>query len=156
MSELPPFQSLVDEHGAVVLRLLVALVGRQEAGDCWQETFVAALAAYPRLRRADNLRGWLTTIAYRKAMDHHRRAGRRALPSAALPEIAVTDRSALDGEGLWAAVAELPEKQRLAVTHRYAGDLSYAEIGARLGCSEAAARRSAFEGISRLRREGWS
>jgi len=139
VSELPPFQSLVDEHGAVVLRLLVALVGRQEAGDCWQETFLAALAAY-----------------HRKAMDHHRTAGRRAQPSAALPEVAVTDPSALDDDGLWAAVAALPQKQRLAVTHRYGGDLSYGEIAARLGCSEAAARRSAFEGIRRLRREDWS
>lgn len=154
MNEVLAFQSLVVEHGPVVLRLLVALVGRQDAEDCWQETFLAALAAYPRLRHDDNLRGWLTTIAYRKAMDHLRAAGRRPLPSAALPETPVIDRPAVNGDdGLWLVVSALPEKQRLAVTYRYAADLSFRQIGERLGCSEAAARRNAFEGITKLRQE---
>lgn len=46
MSALPSFASLVDEHGAAVFGLLVALVGRQDAEDCWQETYLAALTAY--------------------------------------------------------------------------------------------------------------
>ena len=45
----------------------------------------------------------------------------------------------------------LPTKQRHAVAYRYLADLSYAEIGALLDCSVAAARRSAADGIAALR-----
>jgi DNA-directed RNA polymerase specialized sigma24 family protein len=36
---------------------------------------------------------------------------------------------------------------------RYAGDLSHREVAIALGCSEEAARRSAFEGLRKLRLE---
>src|SRR5258708_17730382 len=65
--------------------MLVASVGRDEAEDCFQETFIAALRAYPRLRagrREHNLRAWVLTIAQNKAMDAHRSRTRRALPLA--------------------------------------------------------------------------
>ena len=54
---MPPFQAFLDEHRDDVYRFLVASVGPQEADDCFQETFLAALRAYPRLRRDSNLRG---------------------------------------------------------------------------------------------------
>src|SRR5688500_19983287 len=60
---LPPFQALMDEHRDDVYRFLVASLGRHDADDCFQETFIAALRAYPRLRSAKNLRSWLFTIA---------------------------------------------------------------------------------------------
>ena len=69
---LPPFQRLLDEHRTDVYRFLVAAVGRQAADDCFQETFLSALRAYPHLRDANNLRGWLFTIATRKTLDHWR------------------------------------------------------------------------------------
>ena len=52
---------------------------------------------------------------------------------------------------IWAEVAGLPDKQRAALVLRYALDLPHREIGAVLDCSEAAARRSLHEGISKLR-----
>ena len=69
---LPPFQALIDEHRVDIYRFLRASVGPDEADDCFQETFIAALRAYPRLRADSNLRGWLFTIAHRKALDSHR------------------------------------------------------------------------------------
>ena len=76
----PPFQRLLDDHADTVLRFLAGSVGPVDADDCFQETVIAALRAYPRLRHADNLRGWLLTIAHRKALDHHRARARRAVP----------------------------------------------------------------------------
>ena len=73
---------------ADVLGFLVAAVGPQEAEDCFQETFLAALRAYPRLEDDRNLRGWLLTIAHRKAIDHHRARGRRAVPAGSPEEVA--------------------------------------------------------------------
>ena len=52
---------------------------------------------------------------------------------------------------LLAAVRALPPKQQAAVIHHYLADLPYRDVGALLGTSEAAARRSAADGIAALR-----
>jgi RNA polymerase sigma factor (sigma-70 family) len=149
---LPPFQALLDEHRDDVYRFLVASLGRDEADDCFQETFISALRAYPRLRNASNLRSWLFTIAHRKAIDAHRARARRAVPVEEVPEQADAGGLVLNGEPeLWRAVRGLPTKQRAAVLHRYVNDLAYADIGRVMGCSEDAARRSVHEGLKKLR-----
>ncbi len=132
--------------------MLRGAVGRADAEDCFQETFLAALRAYPKLGDASNLRGWLLTIAYRKAIDQHRANGRRPLPVAEAAEVAVED-PVPTGDGIWELVGALPSKQRAAVALRYACDLPHAEIAAALGCSPEAARRSLHEGMKRLRKE---
>jgi len=151
LTELPPFQDLFDEHAADVMAVLRGAVGRVDAEDCFQETFISALRAYPELGDAGNLRGWLLRIAHRKAIDHHRAAGRRPLPVAELTDVPTSDPEP-DGE-IWALVGTLPPKQRAAVELRYACDLPHAEIAAALGCSPEAARRSLHEGVKRLREE---
>jgi RNA polymerase sigma factor (sigma-70 family) len=149
---LPPFQQVFDEHSRAVFRFLAASVGRAAADDCFQETFLSALRAYPRLRHADNLRGWLLTIAHRKALDHHRARARHAVPVADVPEIAVqADGLAPADESLWALVRALPPKQRAAVVLHHLLDMPFAEVGRVLDSSEEAARRSAFEGLRKLR-----
>jgi RNA polymerase sigma factor (sigma-70 family) len=153
VTALPPFQALLDEHAADVMAVLRGAVGRTDAEDCFQETFLAALRAYPRLRDTSNLRGWLLTIAHRKAIDHHRANGRRPLPVAEVVAMEGTSPEPELDEGIWALVGALPPKQRAAVALRYACDLPHAEIGAALGCSPEAARRSLHEGIKRLRKE---
>ncbi len=150
-ARLPPFQVLLDRHAGEVLAVLRAAVGRVDADDCFQETFIAALRAYPRLEHRDNLRGWLMTIAHRKAIDHHRARGRRAVPVDSIEEVAIEQ--AEPDSGVWARVGTLPPKQRAAVTLRFACDLPHDEIAAALDCSPEAARRSLHEGIKRLRKE---
>jgi RNA polymerase sigma factor (sigma-70 family) len=151
---LPPFQALLDAHGAVVHRFLVATVGPVDADDCFQDACIAALRAYPELDSADNLRGWLLRIAQRKALDSFRAAGRRPRPVEHLPDTPVPPVEPIDGEPeLWAHVRALPEKQRMAVFLRSVADLSYAEVGVALDCSQDAARRNVHEGLKRLREE---
>ena len=150
---LPPFQKLIDTHGRDVHRLLVALVGRGDADDCYQETWLAALRAYPRLRDSSNLRSWLLTIAHRKAIDQLRT--RRRVPALVgeLPEPDPQTVAEPADEALWDRVRELPEKQRTALALRYVVDASYAEISALMRTSEDAARRNVHEGLKRLRTE---
>jgi RNA polymerase sigma factor (sigma-70 family) len=160
---LPPFQRFLDAHRDEVWRFLVASVGHAEADDCFQETFIAALHAYPRLRADSNLRAWVMTIAHRKALDSHRRRARRALPVAEIAVVADGSNSGRPGgsgsqppaaardETLWKAVDELPDRQRSAVLLRYLGDLQHREIARAIGCSEEAARRSLHEGLTKLR-----
>ena len=152
----PPFQRLLDDHGDAVLRFLAGWVGPVDADDCFQETVIAALRAYPRLRHRENLRGWLLTIAHRKALDHHRARARHAVPVPELdPAAAVQGDHAVGGpdEALWQAVHELPPKQRGAVLLRFVGDLSHREIATALGSSEEAARRALADGLANLRKE---
>jgi RNA polymerase sigma factor (sigma-70 family) len=157
--KLPPFQALLDEHRVEVYRFCVATAGRSEADDCFQETWIAALRAYPRLRRADNLRAWLLRIAHNKAMDLHRSRVRRAVPVESVPDLAggrqLPDLAPDDEPELWAAVRDLPPKQRTAVFCRTVLGMPYDELARLLESSEDAARRNVFEGLRNLR-EGWT
>jgi RNA polymerase sigma factor (sigma-70 family) len=157
--KLPPFQALLDEYRVDVYRFCIATAGRSEADDCFQETWIAALRAYPKLRRADNLRAWLLRIAQNKAIDLHRSRGRRPVPVESVPERAPApsaDTPAGDEEPeLWAAVRALPPKQRTAVFCRTVLGMPYDELAALLESSEDAARRNVFEGLRTLR-EGWT
>jgi RNA polymerase sigma factor (sigma-70 family) len=154
MGVIPPFQSFMDEHAPMVHRFLAASVPAHEVDDCFQETFISALKAYPKLTDDSNLRAWVMTIAARKAIDGHRRRARLDVSSNGLPEVAAPEAPETDPE-LWGLVRELPVKQRGAVVLRFVNDLSYREIGKVLDCSEAAARQSAKAGLDRLR-EVWS
>ncbi len=153
MTVPPPFQRVMEQNASVVLRFVAGSVGPADADDVFQETFVAALRAYPKLRHHDNLRAWLLTIAQRKALDHHRARARRPVPVPALDDQPAAPAAERPDEELWAAVRDLPPKQRAAVLLRYVGDLAYAEIATATGSSEDAARRAAADGIAKLRKE---
>jgi RNA polymerase sigma factor (sigma-70 family) len=154
-----------------VWRFLVSSVGRVDAEDCFQETFIAALRAYPRLHPDSNLRAWVLTIADRKALDVHRGRAKGALPVAEIAAVldgaggragdrtrprrrhtgAGADEPKERDETLWEAVHELPARQRSAILLRYVADLPHRDIAMTIGCSEEASRRSLHEGLNKLR-----
>jgi RNA polymerase sigma factor (sigma-70 family) len=153
--KLPPFQSLLEQFGADVYRFCVATAGPGEADDAFQETWIAALRAYPKLRRADNLRAWLLRIAQNKSIDQHRSRARRPVPVAAVSEPAVEPRPVDEEPELWAAVRRLPPKQRTAVFCRTVLGMPYPELATLLESTQDAARRNVFEGLKTLR-EDWT
>jgi RNA polymerase sigma factor (sigma-70 family) len=150
---LPPFQQLLDAHGHDVYRFLISMVGHPDADDAYQETWIAALRAYPKLRDSSNLRSWVLTIAHRKAIDRLRSRRREAIPVDELPERGTSTPPGRPDEELWALVRDLPDKQRTAIGLRFVVDAGYAEISAAMGTSEEAARRNVHEGLKRLRLE---
>ncbi|MET0144816.1 MAG: sigma-70 family RNA polymerase sigma factor, partial [Ilumatobacteraceae bacterium] len=136
-----PFEEVVRDHGAVVMRVCRALLPPADAEDAWSETFLSALQAYPRLRPGSNERGWLVTIAHRRALDQLRAAGRRAVPAGELPDVAATASEPPDDDGrLRTALDALGDKQRQAVLLHHVAGLSYREVAAQIGGTEAAAR----------------
>ena len=155
---MPPFQAFLEAHGPVVYRFLRASVGPDDADDCFQETFLAALRAYPKLRHDTNLRGWILTIAGRKAIDASRSKKGRPLPVPDVVELA--DESA-DGhrelfdidEPLWKAVRELPDRQLVALVHRVLLDRPYAEVAAVMDCTVQTARAHVYQALKSLRAE---
>ena len=152
VSRLPPFQRFLDAHRDDVLRYLVAALGRHDADDAFQETFLSALRAYDRLRAQSNLRAWVLTIAHRKALDVHRGRARRPLPVAEVEDRAGPP-SHPEGPDHWERVRALPPRQHAVLTLRYAAGLTHGEVAAALGCSIEAARRAASDGLKTLREE---
>ena len=138
--ELPPFSEFLAEHKGTVYRFLMAAVGPHEADDAFQETFVSALRAYPRLKDASKLDRRVLLDRLAEGDDHHRAASRRAIPSGDLPERAAPPGGRPEFDGERAAVASLPPKQRVAVVHRHVLDRSYADVADVMGISEEAAR----------------
>lgn len=143
---VPPFETFYAEHKREVHGLLRRRLGAQAAEDAFQETFLRALHAYPRLEHGRHLRAWVLTIAGRVAIDAHR----RTRPAADLPEIAVEN-----GRPDWIELGDLtdglPPTERAAVVLRYGFDLPYDRIAAALGSSPDAARQAASSGVRRLR-----
>ena len=157
---IPPFQAFFEEHRRLVYRFLVASVGPDEADDVFQETFMAALRAYPDLRDARNLRAWIMQIAANKAIDAGRARARRPAPVAGVDERATPAGATVGGSAdagltaddpLWSAVRALPERMRTALVLRHVLDRSYDEVAAAMGGSEDGARANVHQGLKRLR-----
>ena len=147
MTAIPPFERFYLEHRDIVLGFLRRRLGVRAADDAFQETFLRALRAYPRLEHGEHLRAWVLTIAARLVID----SGRRTRPTTnELPELGIED-----GRPAYAQLEHLadslPPTERAAVVLRYGYDLHYDDIAAALGSSPEAARQAASSGIRRLR-----
>jgi RNA polymerase sigma factor (sigma-70 family) len=147
----PSFEAVVADHGPTVLRVCLAVLGPGEADDAWSETFLAAMTAYPDLPADANVEAWLVTIAHRKAIDVTRAAARRAVPVDQLPETGALPGADGRDLDLFAAMAQLPPKQKQAVVYHYVAGLPYADVAAILGGTTDAARRASADGIATLR-----
>ncbi|WP_144794925.1 RNA polymerase sigma factor [Kocuria palustris] len=148
-----PFERAVQRHGATVLRVCRAVLGPgADADDAWSETFLAALRSWPELPEDTNVEAWLVRVAHRKTIDIARAHARHAIPSDDLPERPSRHgRPGDDGSEVWADVAALPERQRLAIAYHYLGGLPHAETAELIGGSPEAVRRAAADGMKRLR-----
>jgi RNA polymerase sigma factor (sigma-70 family) len=148
VARIPPFERFYDERKDEIFGYLARLLGREAAEDAFQETFLRALRAYPKLEHGRHLRAWAFTIATRVAVDERR----KATPVAEPPEVATRDERPAYAE-LEHLAGTLPPTERAAVVLRYGYDLSYDDIGAALGSSSEAARAAASSGVRRLRRK---
>ena len=149
---LPPFQALVDEHWRDVARLARVLAGPVDGDDVAQRAWEKAFAAYPGLTSARNLRSWLLTITARCATDLHRARKPQSPLDDDLPIAeAGPDASDWPDPELWNAVAALPERQRIAVTLKYVGDLDHRGVAAALDTTPAASRRLVSDALATLR-----
>jgi RNA polymerase sigma factor (sigma-70 family) len=158
---LPAFQTLIDAYWRDVARLAHALVGPVDGDDVAQQAWTQALAAYPTLRSAANLRAWLLTITHRAAMDAHRRRARQAVPHDDVGRLAETSlngaspgpEAMLRDDALWSKVAALPERQRHAIALRFVADLDHAGIARTLHISSAMSRRLVSDALATLRKD---
>jgi RNA polymerase sigma factor (sigma-70 family) len=145
---IPPFERFYAAHRDEIFGFLVRRLGREQAEDAFQETFLRALRGYAALRHGEHLRAWAYTIATRVSADELRR--RRPAPETNEP-------TGTDSRPAYAELEHLadalPPTERAAVILRYGYDLDYADIGAALGSTADAARQAASSGVRRLRRK---
>ncbi|TDI26543.1 MAG: RNA polymerase sigma factor [Acidobacteria bacterium] len=158
----PPrdFGELVDIHQTEILRYLRRLTGNPTtAEDRFQDTFLRAFGGFTRLRPGSNHRAWLYRIATNLFLNHRRSDGCRVevaltpeLPSNGASPSTVHD-GAVALAALRLAIGRLPRRQRAAFIQRQLHGLSYREVGAAIGCSDAATRANVYQAVRRLRRE---
>jgi len=160
---------LLAKHGLELARHLRRLVRDDDvAADLLQDTFLKAHGALGGLRPGSNERAWLYRIATNAALNHLRSRTREAAALARHARDAdVAAPAWLDADGagggphetdprhaaVWARVAGLPERQKVALTLRVSGQCDYGEIARRMGGTEAAARANVHQAIKRLRKE---
>lgn len=131
------------------------------AQDILQDTMIRAHRALSRLAAGSNERAWLYRIATNTSLNHlrARTREREALRRHAIEGDAAVEPHA-DGRqerdearrvALWAHVARLPERQRLALTLRLVDELNYEEIARRLGGTAATARANVYQATRKLR-----
>jgi RNA polymerase sigma-70 factor (ECF subfamily) len=106
-------------------RVAAAIVGDTERGnDAVQEAFGKALRKRKSFRSDGSLEAWLWRLVVNQARDDLRAARRGPVPVL----LSANGNTTHEDARLAAAIAALPERQRLAVFLRYYADLDYAAI----------------------------
>lgn len=154
------FEALHRRFAAIVHGIARARVGRTEADDVVQETFVALHRNLPRIRDPRALPGWLRQVATNAANDRWRRRRRRRRETSGLCDgedpVAPEASAGADADlrrRLWAGLGALPETYREALVWRLVEGLSGPEIAARTGLTHASVRVHLCRGMALLRAE---
>ena len=150
------FHELVEAYSGRVYALLTRFLGRAHPGreDLVQEVFLRVVKARARYTPSAQFSTWLYTIVWRICINETERDARRSVVSLDAPVLE-------DGAGLMlpdevemdplegvaradvirtvrAAIAELPDAQRIAIVLARYHSLSFAEIAEVVGSSEKA------------------
>lgn len=147
------FAVLVARYERMVFALASRMTGSHDAAqDVMQTTFIAAYRQLGGFRGDASFKTWLYGIALNECRMLHRKVGREtSIDAIAEPAAPPAPGHALDRLVLRKLVARLPEKQRLTVLLRVCDDLSFREIGAIVGSSEASAKVNYFHAVKKLR-----
>ncbi len=160
----PGFEEIIQRHERAIMRYLLRVSGdREDAADLFQETWLRAYRAYPRLDSETNIRPWLYTIATNLCRNRARDCARRGrvvvsdkgeVPAA--ETISKDHRIDHENEGYAAVhirelISGLPAKQQHVLHLRYFAGLGYGEIAKVLGCSQESARANVSQAMRKLK-----
>ena len=142
-------------YAPMVLAYASRYVGRDEAEDVMQRTFLDAWRNAGRYDPGQRFTGWLFTIAHRRAVDALRRRRHQVVDVDALRELSGEDGREMvnrfaDAADVRAAVAQLPDHERVVVELSYFEDLSQREIAERLDVPVGTVKARVSRGIRRL------
>ena len=163
--QLPlPFEQIMQRHEGEIMRYLLRASGNgADAADLFQETWLRAYRAYPRLEPESEVRPWLYAIAVNLCRNRTRDGARRARvivtdeeKNPAADRIVKGHRGFSENEGYAAVrlrevIASLPPKQREALQLRYFAGMDFADIAAAMECSEQGARANVSQAIRKIK-----
>jgi len=159
LADRPPFEDLYRQFLGRIYAYIRAQVGSSaDAEDITAQVFMNAYQAYERFEaRNTTPAAWLFRIARNATLDHFRASGRRERLRRTVEHqpLAEADPGTLAEERiqyrqLLGYVAQLPERQREAISLRHSG-LSFEEVGVLMSCSEDAAKMLYHRALKALR-----
>lgn len=143
------------EYAPALLAYVSRYVGRDDAEDVVQHTFLDAWRGAGRYDPRQRFTGWLFTIAHRRAIDVLRSRRHTVVDVSGLRELAgedgreTVDRFA-DAADVRALMGRLPEHERTVLELAYFAELTQREIAERLGVPLGTVKARAARGTQRL------
>ncbi len=138
------WERIVGRHGPAVWQTAYRLLGnRDEAADCYGQTFLAALEV-ARRQKVRNYGGLLRCLCTCRAMDRLRKRGREegladwSNVASANPGPVEEAQAAELSQRLRGALGKLPGKEAEVFCMRCLSELSYRDIGRQLGLKTSA------------------
>jgi RNA polymerase sigma-70 factor (ECF subfamily) len=140
MPEEAEFETFVRNYQDMVFSVSARILGNlADAEDITQEVFIKAYERFPELRNGSSIGGWLKTVSTNLSINHLNRYRARwqffserdkPVDIVTEPETK-TDRQEL----LEMAIRKLPDSQRVPLVLFHFQNMSYDEIGVKLGVS---------------------
>jgi RNA polymerase sigma-70 factor, ECF subfamily len=159
LGDRPPFEDLYRDYlGRIYAYVRAQVTTSADAEDITSQVFMNAYQAYARFEaRNTTPAAWLFRIARNATLDHFRAHGRREKlrrtieqqPEAGEDPAGMAEER-MQYKALLAYVAELPERQRDAISLRHSG-LTFEEVGTLMSCSEDAAKMLYHRALKSLR-----
>lgn len=154
----------MQRHEREIMRYLLRVLDNgADAADLFQETWLRAYRAYPRLEPRSGVRPWLYSIAVNLCRNRARDGARRGRVLAAVAaqnppaHLIAKGYQGFDENAGYAAVrlreliASLPPKQREALYLRCFAGLNFAQMAAAMGCSEQSARANLSQAMRKIK-----
>ncbi|MGH8893812.1 MAG: RNA polymerase sigma factor [Actinomycetes bacterium] len=159
--DVESYGRLVARYQGLAHRTAFLLGAAEDTQDVVQESFVKAYLALGRFRLDEPFRPWLLTIVANEARNRRRWFARHrsvplslvgeALPPAPGPGPDVLAEQRAASTALRDAIAQLPPRQREAITCRYLLDLSEDETARVLGIPRGTVKSRLSRGLRALR-----
>lgn len=143
-------------HRADVFRYLRRRLGNDEAAeDLTQDVFLKAVEELSRLDTSRPVLAWLYSVAQNRFLDELRRTRRRPRPLSldVVPEPAELEFAPEIATAIRRASQRLSASERELIGFRLFADHSFADVAARLGISEPAAKMRYVRALRALRAE---
>jgi RNA polymerase sigma-70 factor (sigma-E family) len=153
---LERFDALYEAHISSAISLALLLTKERElAEDIAQEAFVKVAGRFGDLRSPEAFPAYLrrTVINLANSQMRRRRVERNTLARLADFPAEVQPKGATEEGELWAALVQLPHRQRAALVLRFCEDLSEREVAEILRTTEKAVRSLVSRGTDALRKE---
>jgi len=141
-------------HGQILFGFVRRLgVSDTAAADVVQESLLRLFDALNAGQPIRDSKSWTFHVAYRLAMDEHRRLARgRRLSERTRRSLDEHDPADdLERRQVWSEVDRLPERQRAVLYLRFRADLAFDDIGTTLGITASAARSHCSQALAVLR-----